>query len=81
MKLIVKRFAFKPDYTIGHLFIDYENNGMPEYFCDTLEPTVRAPGVKIQDLTAIPEGMYKFILEYSNLNKRTVPLLKDVPNF
>ena len=81
MKLIVKRFAFQPDYTIGKMYIDHEDNFDPEWFCDTLEPTVRAPGVKVDGKTAIPEGTYKFKLAYSPANKMNVPLLQDVPGF
>ena len=35
MKLILKRIALKPTYTIGHLYID------GKYFCDTIEDKVR----------------------------------------
>ena len=35
MEIVVKRIALKPTYTIGKLYID------GEYFCDTLEDTVR----------------------------------------
>lgn len=35
MKLFLNRIAFKPNYTIGRLYID------GQYFCDTLEDAVR----------------------------------------
>lgn len=35
MKLTLKRIALKPTYTIGKLYIN------DNYFCDTLEDTVR----------------------------------------
>ena len=62
MKLALKRIALKPTYTIGKLYID--NN----YFCDTLEDTVRDLNKdgkfdngekKIKGKTAIPYGTYE----------------------
>lgn len=62
MKLTLKRIALKPTYTIGRLYID--NN----YFCDTLEDTVRDLDKdgkfdngekKIKGKTAIPYGTYE----------------------
>lgn len=62
MKLTLKRIALKPTYTIGRLYID--NN----YFCDTLEDTVRdlnkdgkfdSGEKKIKGKTAIPYGTYE----------------------
>ncbi|MDR1878288.1 MAG: DUF5675 family protein [Bacteroidales bacterium] len=75
MKLHVKRTALKPTYTIGKLYID------GEYFCDTLEDTVRASGVKIAGKTAIPAGTYKVILTYAPRFKRLLPWIQSVPNF
>ena len=73
--LTLKRIYCAPTYTIGKLYI---NN---EYFCDTLEDTVREKGVKVYGETAIPAGKYDFILTYSPHFKRTLPLLLKVPNF
>lgn len=62
MKLTLKRIALKPTYTIGKLYID------DNYFCDTLEDTVRDTNKdgkfdngekKIKGKTAIPYGMYE----------------------
>lgn len=62
MKLTLKRIALKPTYTIGKLYID------DNYFCDTLEDTVRDLNKdgkfdngeeKIKGKTAIPYGMYE----------------------
>ena len=55
MKLLVKRVALKPDYTIGRLYV----NG--EYFCDTLEDAVR--DTKIYGKTAIPCGTYSITMD------------------
>ena len=73
MKLLLKRIALKPEYTIGKLYID------GQYFCDTLEDTVREK--KIAGKTAIPEGTYQVIVNRSPKFKRDLPLLLDVPNF
>lgn len=62
MKLALKRIALKPTYTIGKLYID------DNYFCDTLEDTVRDLNKdgkfdngekKIKGKTAIPYGTYE----------------------
>lgn len=75
MNITVKRIFKGPDYTIGKLYID------GKYFCDTLEDTVRAPGVKIPGKTAIPAGKYKIKLTESLRFKKLMPRLKDVPGF
>jgi len=75
MKLTIERIAFKDTYTIGKLYL---NNSL---FCDTLEDKVRADGVKVYGETAIPAGLYKVILTYSNRFKRILPLVCDVPKF
>lgn len=62
MNLTLKRIALKPTYTIGKLYID------DNYFCDTLEDTVRDLNKdgkfdngekKIKGKTAIPYGTYE----------------------
>ena len=77
MKLKLKRIAKKPDYTIGKLYID------DEYFCDTLEDTVRnlKEEPKVPGKTAIPEGEYKAVLTVSPRFGRLLPRLLDVPFF
>jgi len=84
MRLILRRLALRPTYTIGRLYID------GAYFCDTLEPTVRDEnrnGVfdgaerKVAGLTAIPYGKYKVTLTQSPRFGRLLPLLHDVPQF
>lgn len=69
----VKRTFKGPEYTIGKLYID-EN-----YFCDTLEDTVRK--VKIAGKTAIPTGTYKVKKTYSPRFKTILPEILNVPNF
>lgn len=75
MKLTLQRVALRKNYTIGKLHID----GV--YFCDTLEDVVREPGVKVYGQTAIPAGVYKMVLSYSQRFKRVLPLLLNVPMF
>ena len=66
MEIVVKRIALKPTYTIGKLYID------GEYFCDTLEDTVRDLNKngkfdngekKVYGQTAVPYGKYKIITD------------------
>ena len=75
MQIKIKRIFKGPEYTIGKLYID------GKYFCDTLEDTVRAPGVKIPGKTAIPAGKYKIKLTESLRFGRLMPRLMDVPGF
>lgn len=84
IKLLLKRITRKPGYTIGKLFVD----GV--YFCDTLEDTDRLDkgmsldeikAKKIPGKTAIPEGMYKVIVNTSPKFKRLLPRLVNVPGY
>lgn len=78
MELLLKRIALKPNYTIGHLYVD----GV--YFCDTLEdkdrglsssmPLTTIKAKKVKGETCIPYGAYKVTLDvvsskYSNFTK------------
>jgi hypothetical protein len=73
MLIEVKRFEFKPTYTIGKLYI----NG--KYECYTLEDAVRDK--KVQDVTAIPTGTYKLIIDASARFRKDMPHILNVPNF
>lgn len=85
MDLLLNRVALKENYTIGHLYV----NG--EYFCDTLEDTVRdfnkdgdlnEPGEeKVYGKTAIPYGTYRVIIDYSPHFKRNMPHVLNVKGF
>lgn len=84
MKLTLKRIALKPTYTIGKLYID------DNYFCDTLEDTVRDLNKdgkfdngqkKIKGKTAIPYGTYEIKWTYSPRFKKYTPQLMSVPSF
>jgi len=73
MNLRLIRKAGTKGYTHGELFID----GV--YFCETLEDEER--NVKIAGITAIPDGIYRIILNKSPRFKRVLPRLINVPNF
>lgn len=51
------------------------------HLCWTLEDAVRAPGVKVQNQTAISPGRYRVILDQSTRFQRLMPHVLDVPGF
>ena len=63
------RNIFNTDSTVGELYL----NGIR--FCYTLEDAIRPYGVKIQDYTAIPEGVYFGRITYSPKYKREMILI------
>jgi hypothetical protein len=73
MKLIRNRECGATKCTFGTLYID----DLPA--CYTLEDIERE--IKIPHETAIPTGVYKVTVTYSQRFKRNLPLLLDVPNF
>ena len=97
MKLLLKRIALKPNYTIGKLYVDNV------YVCDVLEDTVRDLNKngrfdngeqKVYSKTAIPYGTYSITMnvkspKFSNFAKYPwakkydgyLPRLEKVPNF
>lgn len=84
MKLTLKRIALRSTYTIGRLYVD------GNYFCDTLEDTVRDLNKngkfdngekKIYAKTAIPYGTYEIKWTYSPRFKKYTPQLMNVPSF
>lgn len=90
MKIKVDRIFKGATYTIGKLYLD------GQYFCDTIEDTVRNLPAKCSDTpkgigckckdkvyaeTAIPAGTYKVTMEYSPRFKKTLPYLHNVPHF
>ena len=84
MNITLNRIAKKAKYTIGKLYIN------DQYFCDTLEDTVRDINhngkfdngeVKVYGKTAIPFGKYSVVYTYSPKFKRKLPLLLNVPQF
>lgn len=75
MRLHVQRDQLDPTCTIGTMSVD------GEFYCYTLEDTVRAPGVKVYGQTAIPAGSYDVIVNMSNRFKQLMPLVLKVPGF
>lgn len=84
MKLTLKRIALRSTYTIGRLYVD------GNYFCDTLEDTVRDTNKsgkfdngekKVKGKTAIPYGTYEIKWTYSPRFKKYTPQLMNVPSF
>lgn len=76
MILTVNRYSFDGTATIGRLYI----NGYFE--CYTLEDKVRPEGEpKVFGETAIPEGRYEVVIDYSPHFGRDMPHLLSVPNF
>ena len=84
MKLTLKRIALRSTYTIGRLYVD------DNYFCDTLEDTVRDLNKngkfdngekKVYAKTAIPYGTYEIKWTYSPRFKKYTPQLMNVPSF
>lgn len=85
MKLVLKRIAFKPTYTIGRLYID----GV--YECDVIEDCDRGLDdsmseseiikKKIYGQTAIPSGTYDVVITYSPKYKRMMPLILGVKGY
>jgi hypothetical protein len=74
MNLLLIRKFFTPKSTIGHLFID----GQYESF--TLEDAVHE-GPKVPGQTAIPEGTYRVIIDFSLRFNRLMPHILAVPRF
>ena len=70
----IKRTEKGKNTTLGHLYYNKEK------FCYTLEDTVRR-GEKIPGVTAIPEGVYKCKVTYSDRFKRKMILLYNEPDF
>lgn len=75
MELKLNRIFLGSSATIGELYID------KKYIADTLEDRVRPEGEKVYGKTAIPEGVYKVVLSYSQRFKKILPEILNVPNF
>lgn len=85
MKLELVRIANRPTYCIGKLYVD------GEYFSDVIEDTDRGLDnsmtvseilkKKIKGQTAIPTGLYKIEITYSQKYKRMMPLLIGVKGY
>jgi hypothetical protein len=94
MEILSRRRWYTPTTTISELFLNTtaaQIHGAPEgktitlgpaiRECFVLEDTVRAPGVKIQNETAIAAGRYRVIVDWSNRFKKYAFHILDVSNF
>ena len=94
MELILKRFAKKANYTIGHLYVRLDEvmkvvvdgelvDQDLRYLCDTLEPQYRnlKHEAKVPGSTAIPAGRYQILITKSHRFGSWLPLLLNVPYF
>lgn len=75
MLIEVRRKIFTDKSTIGEMYLD---NALE---CSTLEDTYRKDAAKIYGRTAIPEGRYEVVINWSDRFKRPMPLLLNVPGF
>ena len=75
MNLLLKRTDYTSNSTIGDLLID------DDWFCFTLEDTLRDPGIKLKGKTAIPAGQYEVVIDQSNRFRRAMPHILNVPGF
>lgn len=73
MELKLIRETYTEDSTIGKLYVN------DVFYCFTLEDKVR--DVKIKNVTAIPAGRYKVVVDFSNRFQQLMPLLLNVPNY
>jgi len=73
MKIVLHRFEYGTNYTIGKLYID------DVYQCYTLEDKVRE--TKIKDESAIWTGVYKLIVDFSTRFQKMMPHILNVPEF
>lgn len=74
MKLRLERFEYGSTYTIGRFYID----GV--YHSFSLEDVVRK-GDKVYGQTAIPNGTYSIIIDFSARFRKQLPHILNVPNF
>lgn len=78
--LFVNRFSFKETETLSRVYL-VEDDGSVSFEGFAVEDKVRAPGVKVQDETAIPAGSYKMRISKSPRLGRLLPEILDVPGF
>lgn len=83
--LTVLRHPSRNSFTPGEL--QWETEAGPQHECCTCEDEIRElPGVmagswKIPGATAIPEGRYRLVIDYSPKFSRDMPHVLDVPGF
>ena len=72
--LLIIRDTYSQNATLGKLFV----NG--QFFCHTLEDTVRGHGIKVYGHTAIPAGEYSVKVSMSSRFKRLMPMIYTESN-
>lgn len=85
MKIEVIRHTKKQDHTVSDMFID------GKYFCKVLEdvdrglkkddPLSKIMKEKVKHQTAIPAGVYRLALTFSEKYGQIMPLVMNVPGF
>ncbi len=77
MKLLLPRHKYTERSTIGDLIVQPEH-----WLAYTLEDRVRPIGaLKIYGKTAIPEGTYQVIIDWSQRHQKQMPHIINVPGF
>jgi len=76
LKIVRKTFGLT--FTKGKLFV---NNGFQCYTIEDVDRKLEAGGVKVQNETAIPRGIYDVTITMSNHFGKFLPLLLNVPGF
>ncbi len=74
MKILLLRTKYRKYYTQGIMLID------DVFFGYTLEDEIRLTP-KVRKMTAIPEGFYQVVVDYSPRFKRDLPRIKGVNKF
>lgn len=85
MNIVIKRFLLENKFSVGNLYID------KKFYCNTIEDRDRdlrqvmsvdeILSKKVYSETAIPTGIYKVIIDYSNKYKRNMPHILNVKGF
>ena len=79
IKFLLQRDVCAPGFTLGRLFVEGMMYG---FTCEDQDRKLEEePGAKILKRTAIPRGLYRLTLSFSNRFKKVMPLIKDVPGF
>lgn len=79
IKFLLQRDVCAPGFTLGRLFVEGMMYG---FTCEDQDRKLEEnPGAKIQKRTAIPRGLYRMTLSFSNRFQKVMPLIKDVPGF
>ena len=79
IKFLLQRDVCAPGFTLGRLFVEGMMYG---FTCEDQDRKLEEePGAKILKRTAIPRGLYRLTLSFSNRFQKVMPLIKDVPGF